>query len=92
MCPHWPAPTSAVFSVQDVIAGLRTEISKSFSMEIVMLVSWAIWATKNDFIIQGIPPSNYRCPKRFKDEMAMLVYKPKTKAYSDVATWVQNFI
>jgi hypothetical protein len=43
-------------------------------MEIVMLVSWAIWTTKNDFIIQGIPPSNYRCPKRFKDEMAMLVY------------------
>jgi hypothetical protein len=49
MCPHWPAPTSAVLSVQDVIAELKIEIFKQFSMEIVMLVSWSIWTTRNDF-------------------------------------------
>jgi hypothetical protein len=34
-------------------AKLRTEISRPFSMEIVMLVSWAIWTPRNDFIIKG---------------------------------------
>jgi hypothetical protein len=30
-----------------------SQFKMSFSMEIVMLVSWAIWTTRNDFIVKG---------------------------------------
>ena len=37
--------------------------------------------------VKVIPPSVYRCRKKFKEEIALLVYKAKRKTYSDLAAW-----
>jgi hypothetical protein len=60
-------------------------------MEIIMLVTWAIWITHNDFIFKAAPPSVYRCRKKFKDELALLVHKAKRKLYHGIVSWMENF-
>jgi hypothetical protein len=56
-----------------------------------MLITWAIWTVKNDCIFKSVAPSLYRCRKKFKDEMALLIHKAKRKSYHGLATWVECF-
>jgi hypothetical protein len=60
-------------------------------MELVMLVIWFIWISRNDFIFKAAPPSVYKYRKRFKDELALLVHKAKKKSYHDIVSWVEDF-
>jgi hypothetical protein len=59
-------------------------------MEIIMLVTWSIWITRNDFIFKVAPPGVYRCRKKFKNELAFLVHQAK-KSYHGIVFWVENF-
>jgi hypothetical protein len=70
--------------MQQMLADLRAKLGVTFCMEIIMLISWAIWNTRNDYIFKGTAPSLYRCHKKFKDEMALLVHKAKRKSYSSI--------
>jgi hypothetical protein len=56
-------------------------MQQPFFMEIIMLISWSLWAIRNDFIFKGITPSLYHCEYKFKKEMALLVHKAKRKSY-----------
>jgi hypothetical protein len=77
LCPQWKPPAFAPFSLQDTLASLKLAIFKPFFMEIIMLIAWSIWLTRNDFIFKAVTPSAYKCRKRFKDEIALLVHKAK---------------
>jgi hypothetical protein len=58
-----------------VIISLKTAIGQPFSLEISILVAWVISTTRNDFIFKGATPNLYRCKKKFKDEMVLLLHK-----------------
>jgi hypothetical protein len=42
----------------------------AFFMEIIILISWSIWTTRNDFIFKRINPNLYRYRRKFKEELA----------------------
>jgi hypothetical protein len=60
-------------------------------MEIIMLVTWVIWTTCNDFIFKAVSPSIYRCRKKFKDKMALVIDKAKRKSHKGLSSWVEQF-
>jgi hypothetical protein len=60
-------------------------------MELIMLITWSIWVTHNDFIFKAVTPSVYGCRKQFKEELALLVHKAKRKSYNSITDWVANF-
>ena len=91
LCPNWDDIGAAHLPIDEVITSLRAEIAQPFSLEIVTLVAWALWTTRNDFIFKGKDPSVYRCRKKFKDEMALLLHKAKRKAYRGMESWVLRF-
>jgi hypothetical protein len=51
-------------------------------MEIIILTAWSIWTTRNDYIFKGIPPSLYRCRKKLRDELSLLLHKATRKSYA----------
>ena len=85
-----PIPDPA-HDVLGYITSLRLAINKPFSMDMVMLVCWAIWKTRNNCIFQGMVPNLYGCRRIFKDELALLVHKATRKTYAGLADWVQRF-
>jgi hypothetical protein len=74
LCPDWTAPTSASFVVQDVLVSLKEKTAQSFSMDIIMLITWSIRITQNDYILKNIPPNIFRCRRKFKDDIALLLH------------------
>jgi hypothetical protein len=65
------------------ILSLKTAIAKPFFMEIIMLITWAIWTTRNDFIFKVVTSSIYRCRKKFKDDMVLIIHKEKRNLIRD---------
>ena len=84
-----PVPSHDALSY---ITSLKQDINKPFSMDIVILVCWAIWKTRNNFIFQGIVPNLYGCRRIFKDELSLLVHKATRKTYAGLSDWVQHFL
>jgi hypothetical protein len=43
-------PDSANQNIQGILFSLKKENSQPYFMEIILLVAWSIWKTRNDFI------------------------------------------
>jgi hypothetical protein len=93
LCPSWqpPAPSPHI-QPKDYIMSLKLAIAQPFSLELIILVCWALWITRNEIIFKGIPPSIYRARKFFKDELALLVHKAGRKSYVGMRAWVEAFV
>jgi hypothetical protein len=82
LCPGWiQALADGHMVVQDMVQSLKAKIQQLFFIEIIMLISWFIWMTRNDIVFKGINPSLYRCRHKFKEELALMVHKAKRKSY-----------
>jgi len=60
---------------------LSTQISRLFFMEILILISWAIWMTRNNKICKQINASIAGCKNLFLIEMGAMLLRAK-KSYS----------
>jgi hypothetical protein len=63
LCPE-PQIGLSQIQVQDIIASLQAAISKPFPMDIIILVCWDLWTTRNDLIFKHIQLTFYRCRKK----------------------------
>jgi hypothetical protein len=58
------------------LASFRNQLAVSFSMNIIITMSWCIWMEQNDLIFKGIQPSlGNLC---FKKEFALVILRAKT--------------
>jgi hypothetical protein len=89
LCPTWVPPQH--HDIQSFIQSLKTPIKEPFFMEIIILTAWSIWTTRNDYISKGTPPSLYRCGKKLKDELYLLLHKATRKSYGGFRNWVERF-
>uniref|UniRef100_A0A8R7QWB9 Uncharacterized protein n=1 Tax=Triticum urartu TaxID=4572 RepID=A0A8R7QWB9_TRIUA len=79
---HGTLPTET--GIQYEVAHLKQLLNLPFAMDIIILISWAIWTTRNDFIFKHIPPNLYNCRRRFKEEL-------KWFTYTGLMDWVRVF-
>jgi hypothetical protein len=77
--------------IQSFIISLKLSLNVPFFMELIMLITLAIWTTRNDFIFKNTPPSLYRCQRKFKEEVLLLLYKAPRKSYAGLKSWVERF-
>jgi len=47
-------------------------------MEIVILISWSIWITRNDFIFRNVQPTQQHAFFIFKKEFALVILRAKS--------------
>lgn len=66
LCPNWPTLSSGI---QDQIANLKHLLNLPFASDIIILIAWEIWNTRNGFIFRRIRPSLFACKKLFNEEM-----------------------
>jgi hypothetical protein len=85
LCHNWSPTTS---HIQEQFDSLKDSLHLPF---FIILTSWAIWTTRNDFIFRGIAPNLYECRRKFKQEMQWFVYRAKKKSHASLPAWVQSF-
>jgi len=61
-----------------------------FYMEIIILMSWSIWVSRNDHIFQGIQPSIPNCRAIFKKEFSLVIHRAKKKYFPLIEEWLEH--
>lgn len=67
----------------------RRKLNVNFSMEIIILMTWAIWTTRNDWIFNQQDPSVDRCKAKFIHEFSMFLHRAKAKYFPAIKEWLE---
>jgi hypothetical protein len=62
-----------------VITMLKRRIDQPFAMELIILMTWAIWSSRNDWIFNSKDPSVETCKMKFISEFKLLLLRAKKK-------------
>ena len=61
-----------------VVETFRDQLGLPFFMKIVILISWSIWITQNDFIFRNVQPTQQHAFFIFKKEFALVILRAKS--------------
>jgi hypothetical protein len=81
---------SVDLSPKQNLEALKTQINKPFFMEIIILMSWAIWMCRNNKIFKNSTSTIQTCRAIFKIEMSLLLWRAKKKILPSLQEWIQN--
>jgi len=79
-------------SILQAVEQIREQVNQNFFMMLVILMCWAIWTARNDWIFKGIPPDVTRAKAVFALELKILTLRVKTKHTVEFDLWIQNHL
>lgn len=62
-----------------------------FYMEIIILMTWSIWITRNNKVFKDINPTIGFCKDKFKMEFALVVHRREDSLKPFMSQWLDNF-
>ena len=68
----------------------KHQLGVNFYMEIIILMSWCIWVSRNDHIFQGIQQSIPNCRAIFKKEFSLVIHRAKKKYFPLIEEWLEH--
>lgn len=72
---------------------IRTKIQTlhiPFCMEVIILMCWSIWTTRNDWIFKDLDPLVNNCKRKFTKEMLLLTHMTKPEIAAQIETWINS--
>ena len=90
ICPS--LTLASTLSHEDCVSILRDQISNPFFMEIIILICWSIWLTRNSFIFNDITPDLYRCRAKLKNKIKWLKFRAMRQSNHSFSHLVGSFI
>ena len=79
-------------NINDCITQIRNQSHPVFFMMVAILMCWAIWSVRNDFIFRNIQPNVQTAKEIFRKEIALLSLRAKTKDSITFDLWIQNLL
>jgi hypothetical protein len=73
-----------------VITMLKRRIDQPFAMEVIILMTWAIWSSRNDWIFNSKDPSVKTCKMKFISEFKLLLLRAKKKNFPVIEQWLDD--
>ena len=73
-----------------ILQQFKDQLGVPFFMEIIILMSWALWITRNDLIFRQINPAVHLTLATFKTEMKMLLLRAKQSYFPEIETWTAS--
>ena len=59
-------------------------------MEVIILMSWCIWTSRNYGLFNDIDPVADNCKRRFTSEFNLLLHKVKASSLSAITNWINS--
>jgi hypothetical protein len=74
---------------EDAAVNLMQQLNVPFSMEIVILMTWSIWKTRNAWLFQNKAPTVQLCKNEFARELHLVMLRAKDRFDSTIPAWLQ---
>jgi len=65
------------------LQSLKTQLNVSFFMEVIILLCWSIWISRNDVIFRGVSVDCFSCIEIFRHHFKQLLWRAK-KYFPDI--------
>lgn len=66
------APTTTT-NAEIAIKRFKRQLNIPFYMDVIILMTWSVWTTRNRWIFDGIDPAVENCIEKFKKEFALVL-------------------
>ncbi|TVU25140.1 hypothetical protein EJB05_27622, partial [Eragrostis curvula] len=73
---------------EDIIQGFKLQIGEPFFMEIIILMTWSIWKTRNNWMFNDIDPTIPDCKDLFRKEFLLLLHRAKRSYFPRIKEWI----
>jgi hypothetical protein len=71
---------------------LQTDQGKAmcafFPIEVIILMTWSVWTTSNDWMFNNIDPQVQNCKRRFLSEFSLLLHRVRPDKISAMEVWM----
>jgi hypothetical protein len=74
--------------VFQILRLIKDKLAVPFSMEIIILMTWAIWTTRNAWIFNNIDPLVQDCKRKFLSEFSLLLHRVKPDLVNPMEVWL----
>jgi hypothetical protein len=74
--------------VFQILKLLKDKLAVPFYMEIIILMTWAIWTTRNAWIFSNIDPLVQDCKRKFLSEFSLLLHRVKPEMVNPMEVWL----
>jgi hypothetical protein len=71
-----------------ILRKIKEKLAVPFYMEIIILMSWSIWTTRNDWTFNGKDPSVEDSLRKFKKEFLLLRHRAKQSFLPAMNDWI----
>jgi hypothetical protein len=79
-------------TIPEVISQFWRQLNSPFAMEAIILMSWAIWVSRNELIFNGVQPTPASCCRIFLKEISVLQYRIKPALSQPYLLWIQQLL
>jgi hypothetical protein len=67
---------------------IKDKLAVPFSMEIIILMTWAIWTTRNAWVFNNVDPTVQDCKRKFMSEFSLLLHRVKPDLINPLEVWL----
>jgi hypothetical protein len=71
---------------------LQTDQGKAmcafFPIEVIILMTWSVWTTRNDWMFNNIDPQVQNCKRRFLSEFSLFLHRVRPDKISAMEVWM----
>jgi hypothetical protein len=69
--------TPRISNPEEASANLKHQLNVLFSMEIIILMTWSIWKSRNEWLFANKDPSVYHCTQEFCKELWLIINRAR---------------
>jgi hypothetical protein len=78
-------------AVPHIFRNIKDKLAVPFAMEIIIIMAWSIWLTRNDWIFKNVDPTVESCRRKFKEEFKLLLIRAKPGLLMAMSEWIDAF-
>jgi hypothetical protein len=73
---------------EEASENLKQQLNVPFSMEVIILMTWSIWKSRNEWLFENKDPSVHHCTHEFSKELRLVIHKARGKYDISIPSWL----
>jgi hypothetical protein len=84
---NWHTPPR-ISNPEEASANLKHQLNVPFSMEIIILMTWSIWKSRNEWLFSNKDPSVHHYTQEFCKELRLIMHRARGNFDISIPNWL----
>jgi hypothetical protein len=84
---NWNNPPR-IANPEEASANLKNQLNVPFSMEVIILMTWSIWKSRNEWLFANKDPLVHHCTQKFCKELRLIIHRARRNFDTSIPNWL----